>query len=131
MWSCLSTAIPPTSPITQWCGSGWGQAGSSTKPGAIPLCSAGMAEASRSKTRAFCSASVAVALVPVCCALREVPKRETLNAATNSPAQRTYLIIFEVIVTPARSICLVHVLLDPVLQVLGYGGAIFFDQHDV
>ena len=97
MWSCLSTAIPPTSPITQWWGSGWGQAGSSTKPGAVPLCSTAIPSASRSKTWAFCRASVA--LVADCCAPNEGTRRDTLNALTSIPAQTAYLIIFEVIVT--------------------------------
>jgi hypothetical protein len=97
MWSYLSTAIPPTSPITQWWGSGWGQAGSSTKPGAIPLRSTDIPSASRSKTRAFRRASVA--LVADCCAPNEGAKRTTLHVPKSIPAKTTYSIILEVIVS--------------------------------
>src|SRR5678815_5345680 len=84
--------MPPTSPITQWLGNGCGHAGSSTKPGEEPFFSTAIPSASRSATRAFCSASVAD-----CCAFTEGTSIDTLNRPATIPAQSTFFKNFEVI----------------------------------
>src|SRR5690349_208160 len=96
MRSCLSTAIPPTSPITQWFGNGCGQAGSSTNPGELPLRSTAIPSASRSSTRACCKAaagSLAESSTPTGGAEHDAVMPARSNA-------RTQLKIFEITGAP-------------------------------
>src|SRR6476661_4386532 len=96
MRSCLSTAIPPMSPITHCLGNGCGQAGSSTKPGELPLRSTAMPSARRSRTRACCRASVGL-LAESC---RDGGTEHDAVRQASRVAQNTQLRNFEVIVTP-------------------------------
>src|ERR1700704_821029 len=88
--------------MIQWCGKGFGQAGSSTKLGAVPVLVVGFATASLSRTWAFCRAWMAVAEF---CALRggrakKVITKPPTSAATPIKLTLTFISAIEILLYP-------------------------------
>ena len=97
MLSCESTVRPPTSPMIQLFGSGFGHAGSRTKLGACALFDAcGHSSARRSSALAFFSASAAL----LCACSRPIDVDPPAITLSNAATTTRYLTIGPTVASP-------------------------------